>query len=93
VLNSLSIIANGHAYGHCWFAGFVIGYRHGMVPLVSAGLKDGLMDLVGYGKYMSGQLSDYEYPESEIARNLEKLKDCHCRIRLYGIIRYMKTSG
>ena len=34
----------------------------------------GLMDLVGYDKYMSGQLSDYEYPESEIARNLEKLK-------------------
>ncbi len=34
----------------------------------------GLMDLVGYDKYLSGQLSDYEYPESEIARNLEKLK-------------------
>ncbi|HOI50302.1 MAG TPA: TrpB-like pyridoxal phosphate-dependent enzyme, partial [Prolixibacteraceae bacterium] len=34
----------------------------------------GLMDLVGYDKYMAGQLTDYEYPESEIARNLEKLK-------------------
>jgi len=34
----------------------------------------GLMDLVGYDKYLSGQLSDYEYPESDIARNLEKLK-------------------
>jgi len=35
----------------------------------------GLMDLVGYEKYMSGQLSDYEYPDSDIRANLEKLKD------------------
>ena len=34
----------------------------------------GLMDLVGYQKYMAGQLSDYEYPDSEIRSNLEKLK-------------------
>ena len=34
----------------------------------------GLMDLVGYEKYITGQLTDYEYPEEEIARNLEKLK-------------------
>lgn len=33
----------------------------------------GLMDLVGYDKYLSGQLSDYEYPESEIANNLKEL--------------------
>jgi tryptophan synthase beta chain len=34
----------------------------------------GLMDLVGYDKYMSGQLSDYEYPEHEIEKNLAKLQ-------------------
>ena len=34
----------------------------------------GLMDLVGYDKYMAGQLTDYEYPEHEIAANLAKLK-------------------
>ncbi|HET6558871.1 MAG TPA: pyridoxal-phosphate dependent enzyme, partial [Prolixibacteraceae bacterium] len=34
----------------------------------------GLMDLVGYDRYMSGQLSDYEYPEHEIEANLAKLK-------------------
>ncbi|GAB1453455.1 hypothetical protein MASR2M47_35110 [Draconibacterium sp.] len=34
----------------------------------------GLMDLVGYNKYMTGQLQDYEYPEAEIARNLKKLE-------------------
>jgi len=34
----------------------------------------GIMDLVGYDKYMSGQLTDYEYPESEIRTNLEQLK-------------------
>ncbi len=33
----------------------------------------GLMDLVGYDKYMPGQLSDYEYPEHEIEANLSKL--------------------
>jgi len=32
-----------------------------------------LMDLVGYDKYMTGQLSDYEYPEHEIEKNLAKL--------------------
>jgi len=34
----------------------------------------GLMDLVGYNKYLAGELNDYEYPESEITLNLEKLK-------------------
>jgi len=34
----------------------------------------GLMDLVGYNKYLGGELSDYEYPESEIAANLKKLE-------------------
>ena len=34
----------------------------------------GLMDLVGYEKYMTGQLSDYEYPEHEIQANLAKLQ-------------------
>ncbi len=34
----------------------------------------GLMDLVGYDKYMHGQLSDYEYPEHEIEANLAQLK-------------------
>ncbi len=34
----------------------------------------GLMDLVGYDKYLKGELHDYEYPESEIALNLEKLQ-------------------
>jgi tryptophan synthase beta chain len=34
----------------------------------------GLMDLVGYNKYMEGQLTDYEYPESQIAENLSQLK-------------------
>jgi tryptophan synthase beta chain len=34
----------------------------------------GMMDLVGYSKYISGQLSDYEYPEHEIAENLKQLE-------------------
>ncbi|HNZ68702.1 MAG: TrpB-like pyridoxal phosphate-dependent enzyme [Prolixibacteraceae bacterium] len=34
----------------------------------------GLLDLVGYEKYMTGQLKDYEYPAEEIAKNLEVLK-------------------
>jgi tryptophan synthase beta chain len=34
----------------------------------------GLMDLVGYNKYLAGGLEDYEYPEAEIARNLKKLE-------------------
>lgn len=33
----------------------------------------GLMDLVGYDKYLSGELSDYEFPEDEIAKNHEAL--------------------
>jgi tryptophan synthase beta chain len=33
----------------------------------------GLMDLVGYNKYMNGELKDYAYPESDIAENLRKL--------------------
>ncbi|MDD4143874.1 MAG: TrpB-like pyridoxal phosphate-dependent enzyme, partial [Prolixibacteraceae bacterium] len=34
----------------------------------------GLMDLLGYEKYMTGQLTDYEYPESAIAENLKDLE-------------------
>ncbi|MCK5820994.1 MAG: TrpB-like pyridoxal phosphate-dependent enzyme [Bacteroidales bacterium] len=34
----------------------------------------GLMDLVGYDKYLSGQLTDYNLPQSEIEKNLEVLK-------------------
>ncbi len=33
----------------------------------------GLMDLVGYDKFLHGELHDYEYPDAEIALNLEKL--------------------
>jgi len=32
------------------------------------------MDLVGYNKYLAGELHDYEYPEHEIAENLKKLE-------------------
>ncbi|MGE5395765.1 MAG: TrpB-like pyridoxal phosphate-dependent enzyme [Candidatus Saccharibacteria bacterium] len=35
---------------------------------------NGMMDLIGYDKYMTGQLQDYEYPEAEIAANLDKIK-------------------
>ncbi|MDR1861310.1 MAG: TrpB-like pyridoxal phosphate-dependent enzyme [Bacteroidales bacterium] len=35
----------------------------------------GLMDLLGYEKYMDGQLSDYEYPDDYIKANLEAIKD------------------
>jgi tryptophan synthase beta chain len=35
---------------------------------------NGMMDLIGYDKYMTGQLQDYEYPETEIAANLAQLK-------------------
>jgi tryptophan synthase beta chain len=34
----------------------------------------GLMDLAGYDKYLTGKLSDYEYPESDISRNLKELE-------------------
>ena len=34
----------------------------------------GLMDLVGYDKYLSGELSDHEFPEDQIKKNLEVLK-------------------
>ena len=34
----------------------------------------GLMDLVGYSKYLAGELEDYEYPEEDIANNLKKLE-------------------
>jgi tryptophan synthase beta chain len=34
----------------------------------------GLMDLVGYDKYLTGQLSDYDFPEDLIAKNHEELK-------------------
>jgi len=33
-----------------------------------------LLDLMGYEKYMTGVLEDYEYPTEEIAKNLEVLK-------------------
>ena len=35
----------------------------------------GLMDLAGYDKYMAGALHDYEYPQDEIDKSLEELKD------------------
>lgn len=34
----------------------------------------GLMDLAGYEKYLTGQLTDYEYPESAIAENLKAIQ-------------------
>ncbi|RPJ03764.1 MAG: TrpB-like pyridoxal phosphate-dependent enzyme, partial [Spirochaetaceae bacterium] len=33
----------------------------------------GLMDLVGYDKYMTGQLGDYELPDDIIKKNLEEI--------------------
>ncbi len=33
----------------------------------------GLMDLLGYDKYLTGQLSDYELPDEEIKKNLQVL--------------------
>jgi len=35
----------------------------------------GLMDLSGYDAYLSGKLTNYDYPEADIARALETLKD------------------
>lgn len=35
----------------------------------------GLMDLVGYDKFLTGQLTDYELPDDVIKENLEKIKD------------------
>ncbi len=35
---------------------------------------NGHLDLIGYQKYMNGELHDYEYPEEEIARNLKELE-------------------
>jgi len=35
----------------------------------------GLMDLVGYEKYLTGQLTDYELPEEEMNKYLAELKD------------------
>ena len=34
----------------------------------------GLMDMVGYDKYFSGELSDYELPDDVIKENLEEIK-------------------
>lgn len=34
----------------------------------------GLMDLVGYDKFLNNQLTDYSLPDSVIAENLEKIK-------------------
>ena len=36
---------------------------------------NGAMDLLGYDKYMSGKLTDFEYPEHEIEASMSKLKD------------------
>ena len=33
----------------------------------------GLMDLVGYDKFLSGQLTDYALPDEEIRRYLQEL--------------------
>jgi tryptophan synthase beta chain len=35
----------------------------------------GLMDLMGYDKYLRGQLTDFELPDEEIAKTLDLLKD------------------
>jgi tryptophan synthase beta chain len=35
----------------------------------------GLMDLRGYDLYLKGKLHDYEYPEEEIHKALEEIKD------------------
>jgi len=35
----------------------------------------GLMDLVGYEKFLQGQLTDYELPDEEIAKTVDLLKD------------------
>ncbi len=34
----------------------------------------GLMDLTGYDKFLTGQLTDYELPQAEIDKNLELIK-------------------
>ncbi len=34
---------------------------------------NGMMDLIGYDKYLRGELSDYEMPQEEIDRNLQAL--------------------
>jgi tryptophan synthase beta chain len=35
----------------------------------------GLMDLVGYEKYLAGHLAPYSLPEEELAKSVEKIKD------------------
>ena len=35
----------------------------------------GLLDLVGYQKFMAGELKDYELPDETIRKNLEEIKD------------------
>jgi tryptophan synthase beta chain len=35
----------------------------------------GLMDLVGYDKYLSGQLTDYELPEEELQKYIKDLEN------------------
>ncbi|MCM8800948.1 MAG: TrpB-like pyridoxal phosphate-dependent enzyme [Candidatus Omnitrophica bacterium] len=35
----------------------------------------GLMDLLGFEKYLTGQLSDYSLPDEELKRSLEAIKD------------------
>ncbi len=38
-------------------------------------MRDGLMDLVGYDKFLSGQLNEYHLPEEELTKSLEAIKD------------------
>ena len=33
------------------------------------------MDLKGYEAYFNGELKDYEFPQSELEKNLEEIKD------------------
>jgi len=33
------------------------------------------MDLTGYDKFLTGQLTDYELPKEEIDKNLELIKN------------------
>ncbi len=34
-----------------------------------------MMDLLGYDKYMSGQLHDFDLPEEDLQKSLEDIKD------------------
>lgn len=46
-----------------------------MTPLLAMhSLGHGLMDLVGYEKFLNGELHDYALPEEEIRKNLKALE-------------------